>query len=206
MSMLLGGILGNVTDRILYGYVIDFLVFKTGDTMSPVMNLADILQWFGYALIVYALFKESKLLWPDRNLRKTYWINSKYQLRYCFILSAFGFAISLIAGVFSYTYIRVTLENMPNISLATREQFLQPYILTFAILSLSFCVILFFVGLILSHRAAGPIYAFEAFLKDLTKGKFRRLKLRAGDEFMHLESVAKDLTDQLKKNAKPDKD
>ncbi len=206
MSMLLGGIIGNVTDRILYGYVVDFLVFKLGDNISPVMNLADVLQWFGYGLIVYALFKESKLLWPEQNLRKSYWINPKYQLKYCFILFAFGFAISLIAGVFSYTYIRVTLENMPNIDIAVQEKFLQPYILTFSILSLSFCIILFLVGLILSHRAAGPIYAFESFLEDLSEGKIRKLRLRAGDEFTHLEEVADDLTKKMQSFSKTHKD
>ena len=55
MSMLLGGILGNVSDRIVWGYVVDFLVFRYDRFTSPAMNLADVLQWVGYFLIVYAL-------------------------------------------------------------------------------------------------------------------------------------------------------
>lgn len=66
-------------------------------------------------------------------------------------------------------------------------------------ISMAFCALLFFVGLILSHRSAGPIYAFENFLEDLMKGKYRKLKLRAGDEFTHLEEVAENITIALKK-------
>ncbi len=198
MSMLLGGILGNVYDRIVYGYVIDFLIFRGFGKISPAMNLADVLQWFGYGMIIYACFKESNLLWPEQNLRKSYWVNPKFQLRYCYILSALGFAISLIAGVFSYTYIRITLESMPNMTIDIEKQFLHPYIATFAMLTFGFCVVLFLVGLIISHRVAGPVYAFENYVKDLIADKPRALKLRAGDEFMHLEKAAAELTKKMK--------
>ena len=50
----------------------------------------------------------------------------------------------------------------------------------------------------LSHRAAGPLYAFEKFLEDLSMGKVRPLKLRSGDEFQHLEELAEKLGDKLK--------
>lgn len=198
MSFLLGGILGNVTDRILYGYVIDFLVFKHGKFISPAMNLADVIQWGGYFLIVYALIRESKILWPDHNTRKRLWINPKFQLRYCLTLSTFGLALSLIAGVFAYTYFRVTLKSIPYTTAKLQEQYLFPFILTFTILSFSFCIISFFVGLKLSHRAAGPVYAFENFLYDLLNGKIRKLKFRQGDEFTHLEKVAEKLSEKLK--------
>jgi signal peptidase II len=199
MSMLLGGILGNVSDRIVWGYVVDFLVFRFGTFTSPAMNIADVLQWFGYFLIVYALIKEGKILWPEENSRKNYWVNRKFQWRYCLSLSSFGLALSLISGVFSYTYFRVSLQSLPYTTSKIQEQYLYPYIVTFSIISIAFCALLFFVGLILSHRAAGPVYAFENFLEDLISGKYRKLKFRSGDEFTHLEEVAENLTIALKK-------
>lgn len=198
MSMLLGGILGNVSDRIVWGYVVDFLVFRFDKFTSPAMNLADVLQWFGYFLIVYALIKEGKILWPEENSRKNYWVNKKFQWRYCLSLTSFGLALSLISGVFSYTYFRVSLQSLPYTTSKIQEQYLVPYIITFAMISIAFCALLFFVGLILSHRSAGPIYAFENFLEDLMKGNYRKLKLRTGDEFTHLEEVADTLTVALK--------
>lgn len=40
-SMLLGGIMGNMIDRILYGYVIDYLSFNIFGFNAPIFNLAD---------------------------------------------------------------------------------------------------------------------------------------------------------------------
>jgi hypothetical protein len=50
---------------------------------------------------------------------------------------------------------------------------------------------------VLSARIAGPLYAFERFLDDLAIGKSRKLKLRAGDEFKHLEQLADRLNQML---------
>lgn len=41
VSILLGGIVGNLFDRVMYGYVIDFLDFKLYNYNFPVFNLAD---------------------------------------------------------------------------------------------------------------------------------------------------------------------
>ena len=40
-SLVLGGALGNLIDRILYGYVIDFLDVYVGDWHWPAFNVAD---------------------------------------------------------------------------------------------------------------------------------------------------------------------
>ena len=47
---------------------------------------------------------------------------------------------------------------------------------------------------------AGPLYAFENYMRDILKGKDRKFKLRAGDEFVHLEGVAKELKTYLLEN------
>lgn len=200
MSILIGGILGNVSDRIVWGYVVDFLMFGNPQKFSPAMNIADILQWVGYAFIVTALMKEGKILWPDENNRKSYWVNPNFQIRYCLTLMGFGLGLSIIAATFSYTYMRVTIEDLIGVNPVVREKFLLPYVATFAVIALGFSLMLFFVGLVLSHRSAGPIRAFENFLHDLAAGKFRNLKLRNKDDFTHLEEVAKSLTEKFQSN------
>ncbi|HRK07082.1 MAG TPA: signal peptidase II [Pseudobdellovibrionaceae bacterium] len=196
MSILLGGILGNVTDRIVNGYVIDFIVLGSPQNASPAFNLADVLQWVGYAMIAIALFRESEVLWPAENTRKRMWVNIKFQLRYCFLLTGIGLGFSLIAGVFSYTFLRVTIIDLVGANEKLLDHYLMPFTLTFAIVAVSFSAVLFLVGRVLSSRIAGPLYAFEKFLDDLVAGRPRKLKLRAGDEFKHLENIAERMSER----------
>jgi signal peptidase II len=193
LSFLIGGIIGNVTDRIIWGYVVDFLVIGSPDKFTPAFNLADALQWIGYGCIIIAFIKEGKNLWPVDNLRKSYWINLRFQLKYCFALMTVGLGLSIIAGTYSYTYLRVTLNEIRGNNPLLNDQFLIPFVITFGIVTLTFMFILFVVGMIISHRAAGPLYAFERFLNDKAEGKKAHLKLRAGDEFKELERLAEKL-------------
>lgn len=197
MSVLLGGILGNVTDRIIHGYVIDFILLGTPEKTTPAFNLADALQWFGYAMIATALIRESELLWPAENTRRMMWVNLRFQLRYCFLLMGVGLGFAAIAGVFSYTFLRVTIIDLIGNNQRILDHYLVPFTLTFMVVSFGFTVILFLAGRVLSARIAGPLYAFERFLDDLVAGRPRPLRLRAGDEFRHLEEIAARITQQI---------
>ena len=197
LSILIGGILGNVTDRIIWGYVVDFIVLGTPDLSSPAFNLADLLQWVGYGMIVYAIIREGNRLWPENNVRKQYWVNPKFQLKYCFLLMGVGVSLTLISVVFSYTYLRVTIAELVGDNPYVVHKFVGPFIITYAVICLGFCGILFAIGKIISHRIAGPLYAFERFLDDVLEGKSVGLKLRTGDEFKHLEELAEKVSERL---------
>lgn len=199
LSILLGGILGNVADRIIYGYVIDFIVLGSPSLSSPAFNMADALQWVGYGMIVFAIIREGDLLWPENNARKVYWINKKFQLKYCLVLMAVGLGLTLISLVFSYTYLRVTISELVGNNQFLLNKFLIPFVITYAIICIAFCTILFAVGKFISHRIAGPVYAFERFLIDNLEGKDRGLKLRSGDEFRHLEELAEKVREELRR-------
>ena len=57
-SLLYGGIIGNLLDRIIYGYVIDFFDFNIFGYDYPVFNIADICIVFGIILLVIAIIKK----------------------------------------------------------------------------------------------------------------------------------------------------
>jgi signal peptidase II len=200
LSILLGGILGNVLDRILYGYVIDFIVVGNVSFSSPAFNMADALQWVGYGLIVWAIISEGELLWPENDARKRYWINLGFQLKYCFFLFSVGLGIGLIALVFSFTYLRVTMIELVGHNDFVLDKFLYPFAITFSLLTLGFSVGLFAIGKLISHKIAGPLYAFEKFMNDTMSGINRPFKLRTKDEFKHLETLGKKIQEHLVKN------
>lgn len=53
LALILGGAIGNVIDRSIYGYVIDFLDFHVGTWHWPAFNVADAAICTGAALFVF---------------------------------------------------------------------------------------------------------------------------------------------------------
>ena len=59
-GVLIGGILGNLIDRIRFGYVIDYLDFNFGDYRYPVFNFADICIVISIIIMVLLSLKDDK--------------------------------------------------------------------------------------------------------------------------------------------------
>jgi signal peptidase II len=55
-ALLLAGILGNLTDRVRLGYVVDFIVMHAGDYHWPTFNIADASICIGALLLMLDLF------------------------------------------------------------------------------------------------------------------------------------------------------
>jgi len=55
-ALLLAGILGNLTDRVRLGYVVDFIVMHAGDYHWPTFNVADASICIGAILLLLDLF------------------------------------------------------------------------------------------------------------------------------------------------------
>jgi len=72
LGLLLGGILGNFVDRLMHGYVVDFLEFHWQDSFSwPTFNIADAAITTGVILIIYESFfgrQESPEQAPEKAL------------------------------------------------------------------------------------------------------------------------------------------
>ncbi|MBR4230541.1 MAG: signal peptidase II [Bacilli bacterium] len=55
-SLVYGGLFGNLIDRIVHGYVIDFIDFYVLNYNYPIFNLADSFICIGILMILYAIF------------------------------------------------------------------------------------------------------------------------------------------------------
>lgn len=68
-GFILGGIVGNLIDRILYQYVIDYLAFEIGGYSFAVFNLADSAIVVGCFLLIIECFRGEKR-WKNLNIKK----------------------------------------------------------------------------------------------------------------------------------------
>lgn len=56
--LLTGGIIGNLIDRVIYGYVVDYLRFIIFGYNFPIFNLADICITLGVILLIINIFRK----------------------------------------------------------------------------------------------------------------------------------------------------
>jgi signal peptidase II len=59
-ALVLAGAIGNLVDRLVYGYVIDFLHVYYQQWDFPVFNIADVAISMGAALLLLDAFYEQK--------------------------------------------------------------------------------------------------------------------------------------------------
>ena len=62
-ALLFGGIIGNLIDRIIYGYVIDYISISFGNYYFPIFNFADVCIVLSIVFIIFKIIKED--LWKD---------------------------------------------------------------------------------------------------------------------------------------------
>lgn len=53
LALLLGGAMGNLIDRLIHGYVVDFILLYYGDWSYPAFNVADSAITCGVALVLF---------------------------------------------------------------------------------------------------------------------------------------------------------
>jgi len=195
LSLLVGGILGNVIDRAMHGGTTDFIPFSIS-SFSIVFNIADLLQWIGACFIIYELITKDKYLWFPDNQRSFGLINPKEQIKFSVKLAIISFSSILVLGIFSLSFLTLTLKEFHAYQFSTILAFLYSFIS----IGIFFTLLVFGAGLFLSQKTSGPLFAFEKFVEDLLAGQRRTLKLREGDNFRHFEEVAQKLLDYFKSN------
>lgn len=119
--------------------------------------------------------------------RKTYLINKSFQLKFSSFLAIIVILSTIVYPMTIYElYGSVALSlssQFPHASqdfLIKRASILQMLI----IWQVTFTVLIFIIGIFLSHKIAGPIYKLQQFIRSIkSTNKHDKLVLRNGDHF-----------------------
>lgn len=120
-------------------------------------------------------------------------INPGFQFRYVFWLTTSGLALVAINALIAYSFIQENYMTLVELSPMTDETRTLMYTelkhLTLALSLTSFCflVSIAVLGLILSHRTAGPLYHLNRVFEEVGRGNLKaRAKFRQNDEFQEV--------------------
>jgi len=186
VTFFISGIIGNGIDRILWGKVTDFIILKPLPYI--VFNVGDIfIAWFGIQSI-YVLFSRADDIWYEENLRGFKIIDPDFQWSFSIKFAVISFFSNFLMASFCYTILNVLIKNV-----ALKDKMMGHIALGFIGLTVFFALFGLFFGLVVTHRSAGPIYAFKRFLSELKSNPNARLKLREQDYHKSLEEVASDI-------------
>jgi hypothetical protein len=132
---------------------------------------------------------------PGRRNRKLrhLLLNARFQLKYCFMMVGMSSVISIMLGYFLVDQMRENsrmLQLEAELDAAFQAQLADSDAQTVLVMIgalVLFNVALFFIGVFITHRMAGPIYVFRRYLLALSEGRVPQIrKLRKGDEFKEL--------------------
>jgi len=220
------GLLGNVTDRVLTGRIVDYIILPIGPLNGFVFNFADIIIAIGVGIITIALATEFNQIWKKNNLRKNYFIDPSFQWSLTRYFIAIALANFFVLATYAFSFIKIYLQPDLSLSVEGSAMITSGFVLGIILLQLCFLVALAVFGIYYSHRIAGPIYIFQKRMRDALESRavFLRneskgsnldsltadsadqdtLNLRVMDYFKTLQELSTDLERQLKTSRKSD--
>ncbi|OGQ17474.1 MAG: hypothetical protein A3B70_06520 [Deltaproteobacteria bacterium RIFCSPHIGHO2_02_FULL_40_11] len=126
--------------------------------------------------------------------RTKYVIATQFQLRFAFLLTGVGVIVTAIVGYILHRVLVKTQGLLISTNIATSPDAIdflraQESLYTYALMGtfLGVTVTLLVLGIVISHRLAGPVFAIGRKMSDLAQGNFNAtLQLRKSDEFQDL--------------------
>jgi signal peptidase II len=190
LTVFVAGIMGNVIDKTLLGFVRDFINLPWGPFKSYAFNLADMQLMAGTIITIICIYSYGDELWNENNNRKTYLIDKPYQLTLAFWNVSAVLLVCTTLSLFSYSF----LKSYVDPQLQVQEHIYQYFFLGIFLIVSVYCFIFFLFTLILSHRSVGPMVALRRYIRQLKAGNFNaQLQLRENDFHKDFEGIAETL-------------
>ncbi len=193
LGLVLGGIASNAVDRLRLGHAIDFMAIGPSNAPWITLNPADLLQLAGILVGVVALTRYRDRLLPRADARSSFLPDRRYQLWHAAQMVLAAMISAGVVGLCSFSYFRLKLGWAFGFQEHAYAGVLSAYLIALLILTSVIAISTAVVALLLSHRVAGPLQAFQRFLDSLHSDSPRPLRLRDGDQLRALESNAKTL-------------
>lgn len=192
ISIFFGGVFANVVDRLIRGYVVDYVTIHLFGVTTPAFNLADVFQIFGIGAMFVLQFRSGVF---DESYGDRLWVSKHFQRRYSFQLVKLGASLILIFGVLSYTFVKVAFAEMALVA-QVRDKLMWDYLVFFLSTAITFLLFLFLIGRALSAHVVKPILNFEHYLRNLAKGDYKVFQVEE-PEFNYLEKLSDDVRDHI---------
>jgi hypothetical protein len=117
--------------------------------------------------------------------RRAYLLDRGFQLKYALLLAALGVLVSIVFGFWLYqAHVQATqlvpLDEQTRAMVARSDRVL---LYAFAAIAGLMALALGLVGVVVTHRVAGPIFVMGHYMTVLAQGRYPRMRtLRRGDE------------------------
>lgn len=148
---------------------------------------------------------------PTSKIRRTQYLIAKgFQLRFAFLLSIVGIVVTAVVGIILFIvlaktqtlFLKAGVVSSPDVIEFVRQQ-RSLYMYSLLSVFVGVTVVLLMLGIFVSHRLAGPIFALSRRMNDVAQGNFTvTLHLRKTDEFQELKdkfnTLVKGLQNQVK--------
>lgn len=133
--------------------------------------------------------------------RRRYLVDRRFQLKYAFIMAGAGL---LVAGVFGVWLHQAHAQAVALLSpdaetRALVERSDRLLLGAFVVIGLLLSAALGLLGIVITHRVAGPIFVMGHYLRVLAEGRFPRMRtLRRGDELKRFFQTFLDAVESMK--------
>ncbi|MFC2075166.1 hypothetical protein ACFLRA_02725 [Bdellovibrionota bacterium] len=147
-----------------------------------------------------------------KRTRKQFVVLREFQLRFSLLLAILGLLVTLVVGIIIYGVydsniniladkVDVTSPAVIDFLSSMRKDIFQSLVAVFV----GVTAILMLLGIFMSHKMAGPVFALLRQMKLLSHGDFNAtLLLRKGDEFQNLREGYNELVTSLQNRIKED--
>lgn len=133
--------------------------------------------------------------------RRRYLVDRGFQLKYALLMAAAGLVVAAVFGIWLHqAHVQATALLSPDAETRALVERSDRLLLgAFVVIALLLAASLGLLGVVITHRVAGPVFVMGHYLRVLAEGRFPRMRtLRRSDELKTFFRTFLDAVDAMK--------